>query len=464
MTTLQPQSRKQTGAEQTEGLLGRLPPQNLEAEAAVLGCMLLDNDTIGLVVERLKKEDFYAIENQIIFDVMCRFFDANHPVDHLIVRDELKTRGLLDRIKGSEYLASLTETVPSAANAQYYAEIVHQKAIQRALISTSTAILRDAYDESQLPADLLDKAERMVFEIAERQAKGEAIELGDILKETFARIDEFHDRKDRLTGLETGFAELDDLTSGLQESELIILAARPSMGKSTFALNIVEHLGVECEKGVALFTLEMSKQQVAQNMLCSNARVDAHRLRRGLLQDEQWRFLSTAVGRLSEAPIFIDDTPSLGLLELKAKSRRLKARHDVSLVVIDYLQLMDAPKMDSRQQEIAEVSRGLKGLARELKIPVLALCQLNRSVEMREGHKPRMRARRASGSLEQDADVVLLLHREEYYQGTEDNKNKAEVIIAKQRNGPTGSVNLQFQNEILRFQNLSTRRGPGEGF
>ena len=464
MTTLQPQSRKKLSAEQADGLLGRLPPQSLEAESAVLGCMLLDNDAIGAVVERLKKDDFYAVENQLIFEVICSLFDANHPVDHLIVREELVNRGVLERARGSEYLVSLTETVPSLANAQYYAEIVHQKAIQRALISTSTSILRDAYDDSQATAELLDKAERMIFEIAERQTKGEAIELGDILKETFARIDEFHDRKDRLTGLETGFADLDDITSGLQDSELIILAARPSMGKSTFALNIVEHVGVECEKPVCLFTLEMSKQQVAQNMLCSNARVNAHYLRRGLLQDEQWKFLSTAVGRLSEAPIFIDDTPSLGVLELKAKARRLKARHDVALVVIDYLQLMDAPKMDSRQQEIAEVSRGLKALARELKVPVLALCQLNRSVEMREGHKPRMSDLRESGALEQDADVVLLLHREDYYQETVDNKNRADIIIAKQRNGPTGQITLQFQSDILRFQNLSVRRPPPEPF
>ena len=462
MTTVQPQSRKKPLGEQADGLLGRLPPQSLDAEAAVLGCMLIDNETIGLVVERLKKEDFYAIENQLIFEVICSLFDANQPVDHLIVREELRNRGVLERAKGIEYLVSLTETVPSLANAEYYAAIVRQKAVQRALISTTTSILRDAYDDSESTADLLDKAERMIFDIAERQAKGEAIGLGDIMKETFARMDAFHDRKDRITGLATGFADLDDITSGFQDSELIILAARPSIGKSTFALNILEHVGVVLEKPAVLFTLEMSKQQVAQNMLCSNARIDAHKLRRGLLLDEQWRFLGTAAGRLSEAPIFIDDTPSLSVLELKAKARRLKSRHDIAMVVVDYLQLMDAPKMDSRQQEIAEVSRGLKALARELRVPVLALCQLNRSVEIREGHKPRMSDLRESGSLEQDADVVLLLHREDYYQKTPENENKAEVIIAKQRNGPTGDFPIQFDKSILRFQSLSVRRPPVE--
>ncbi len=463
MTSAQPRTDRKPSGEQSDSLLGRLPPQSLEAEAAVLGCMLLDSDSTGLVIERLKEDDFYSIENQLIFKVLCELFDANRPVDHLILRDELSNRGFLERIKGTEYLVSLSETVPSAANAQYYAEIVRQKAIQRALISTSTGILRDAYDNSSRPAELLDKAERMIFEIAERQTRGEAIDLADIIKEAFDRIEEFHDRKARLTGLATGFSDLDDITSGLQDSELIILAARPSMGKSTLALNIIGNVGIETEKPVVLFTLEMSKQQVAQNMLCSNARVDAHRLRRGLLEKEQWQFLATAAGRLSDAPIFIDDTPSLGILELKAKARRLKARHDIALVVIDYLQLMDAPKMDNRQQEISEISRGLKALARELNVPVLALCQLNRGVEMREGHKPRMSDLRESGALEQDADVVLLLHREEYYGETPENKNKADIIVAKQRNGPTGFVPLQFQSNVLRFH-TAARKPTGEPF
>ena len=451
--------------EVTDGvLLEKLPPQNLEAEAAVLGCMLMENDTIGLVVERLRKDDFYSTENQLVFEVLVSLFDANRAADHLILCEELRKRGILDRVGGVEFLMSLTEAVPSAANAQYYAEIVHQKSIQRALINTTTRILRESYDETNSPAELLDRAERMIFEIAERQTRGEATALADILKQTFAQIDAFHDRKDILTGLSTGFGDLDDLTSGLQAGELIILAARPSMGKTTLALNIVQHIGVEEEKAVAFFSLEMSKQQIAQNMLCSQARVNAHHLRRGMLQAEQWQLLSTAVGRLSEAPIFIDDSPSLTVLELKAKARRLKAHHDVQLVVVDYLQLMEAPKMDSRQQEIAAISRSLKALARELRVPVLTVSQLNRSPEAREGHRPRMSDLRESGSIEQDADVVLLLHRQEYYTETADNKNVAEVIIAKQRNGPTGAISLQFQPEHLRFANLRRTRPGAEPF
>jgi replicative DNA helicase len=414
---------------------------------------------VGLVIEELDSSDFYSGEHRLIYDAMLSLFSRNEPIDMLTLRDQLKKDGNLDRVGGAEALMNLTETVPSAANAVHYARIVRDRAVLRSLINTSTTILRDAYDERFEPRELLDRAEKTIFEVAGKHTESHVAPIREVLKNTFKTIDELHERKGRLRGLATGFYDLDDLTTGLHGSELIIVAARPSIGKTTFTLNVARHVAVEEEAGVLIFNLEMSKEQLAQNMLCSEARVDAQQVRKGLLDDQQFSMLTTAAGRLSQAPIFIDDSAALGVLEVKAKARRMKAQHDIKLVVVDYLQLMDTTSRDNRALEVAELSRGLKQLARELDIPVVALSQLNRGPEQREDHRPRNSDLRESGSLEQDADVVIFLHREEYYQpNNPEFKGKAEIIVSKQRNGPVGTVHLQFQGNILRFQNLAARR------
>jgi len=448
-----------SGGSTEETLFGRMPPQNLEAEQAVLGCMMLEPDTVGLVVEEIKGEDFYSPEHRMIYDAITGLFDGGDPIDTLTLREQLNKEGQLDRVGGSEYLASLTETVPSAASAVHYARIVRDRAVLRMLISTTTTILRDAYDERHEPRELLDRSEQMMYEIAGKHAASGVHSVRDVLKQTFEIIDDLHARKGRLRGLSTGFYDLDDLTTGLHGSELVIIAARPSIGKTTFALNLARHVAVEQEAGVLIFNLEMSKEQLAQNLLCSEARVDAQQIRKGLLNDQQFTMLTTAAGRLSDAPIFIDDSASLGILEVKARARRLKAQHDIKLLIVDYLQLMDAPRRDNRTLEVAELSRGLKALARELEIPVIAVSQLNRGPELREDHRPLNSDLRESGSLEQDADVIIFLHREEVYQPHDPKyRNKAEIIVSKQRNGPTGALELQFQKNILRFQNLAPQR------
>ena len=452
-------SGQRESAEQS--LLGRVPPQNLEAEQAVLGCMLLEPDAVGLVFEELDGDEFYSTEHRLIYEAMVKLFDRRDPVDTITVREQLMKDGLLERVGGPEALMNLTEIVPSAASAVYYAKIVRDRAVLRTLIGTTTAILHDAYEERYEPRELLDRSERMMFEVAGKHASTTVAGIREVLKDTFKSIDELHDRKGRLRGLDTGFHLLDDLTTGLHGSELIIVAARPRIGKTTFVLNIERHVAIELEAGVLIFNLEMSKEQLAQNMLCSEARVDAQLLRKGLLNDEQFTMLTTAASRLSEAPIFIDESAGLGLLDVKAKTRRLVAQHDIKLVIVDYLQLMETVvrRDDNRALEVAELSRGLKGLARELDIPVIAVSQLNRGPEQREDHHPRNSDLRESGALEQDADVVIFLHREEVYRPNDlEFKNKAECIVSKQRNGPTGTVHLQFNGQILRFQNLKAER------
>ncbi|HUW55640.1 MAG TPA: replicative DNA helicase [Planctomycetota bacterium] len=452
-------AKSDSGGSAEDALFGRVPPQNLEAEQAVLGCMLLEPDTVGLVVQEINREDFYSPEHQAIFDGVTTLFDRGDPIDTITLREQLNKDGMLDRVGGSEYLATLTETVPSAASAVHYARIVRDRAILRMLIGTTTTILRDAYDEAHEPRELLDRAERMMFEVAGKHAATTVHSVRDVLKQTFEIIDDLHARKGRLRGLSTGFYDLDDLTTGLHGSELIIVAARPSIGKTTFALNIARHVAIEEEAGVLIFNFEMSKEQLAQNLLCSEARVDAQQIRKGLLNDQQFSMLTTAAGRLGEAPIFIDDSSGIGILELKAKARRMKAHHDIKLVIVDYLQLMDAPSRESREREVAELSRGLKALSRELDIPIMALSQLNRGPEQREDHHPLNSDLRESGSLEQDADVIIFLHREEVYQPHDPkHRNRAEIIVSKQRNGPTGTLELQFQKNVLRFQNLAAQR------
>ena len=437
-----------------ESILERTMPQSVEAEMSVLGAMILDNEVISLVIPILNKLSFYKTAHQELYQVIVDVYDKGQPVDLVVLREELKKRSLLEKVGGVEYLMELEEAVPTIGNVEYYANIVREKAIKRNLIEVAATIQKQSFEESTDTEQLLDASERAIFDITQKKFNTASTKLNEILKETFSRIENLHDRQSRLTGLSAGFYDLDDITCGLQPSELIIVAARPSMGKTSIVLNIVEHVGVVEKKPVVIFSLEMSAQQVAQNMLCSHARIDAHKLRMGFLDDKQWSDLSYGLGSLSEAPIFIDDTPGLTVLEVRAKARRLKAQYDIQLVAVDYLQLMESSRAENRQQEISVISRGLKSLARELKIPVIAVSQLNRSVESREGHRPRMSDLRESGSLEQDADVIALLHRDNYYDPDKD--NTAELIIAKQRNGPTGVIKLTFRSHFMRFESLAS--------
>ena len=437
-----------------ESILERTMPQSIEAEMSVLGAMILDNEVINLVIPILNKLSFYKTAHRELYQAIVDVYDKGQPVDLVVLREELKKRSLLEKVGGVEYLMELEEAVPTIGNVEYYANIVREKAIKRNLIEVAATIQKQSFEESTDTEHLLDASERAIFDITQRKFNTASTKLNEILKETFSRIENLHDRQSRLTGLSAGFYDLDDITCGLQPSELIIVAARPSMGKTSLVLNVVEHVGVVEKKPVVIFSLEMSAQQVAQNMLCSHARIDAHKLRMGFLDDKQWSDLSYGLGSLSEAPIFIDDTPGLTVLEIRAKARRLKAQYDIQLVAVDYLQLMESSREENRQQEISVISRRLKSLARELKIPVIAVSQLNRSVESREGHRPRMSDLRESGSIEQDADVIVLLHRDNYYDPDKD--NTAELIIAKQRNGPTGVVKLTFLSHFMRFESLAS--------
>ncbi|TVM02543.1 replicative DNA helicase [uncultured Candidatus Kuenenia sp.] len=440
-----------------ESVLERTLPQSLDAEMSVIGAMLLDNEVINVVVPILNKQSFYKTAHQSIYQAIIDLYDKGQAIDLVLLREELKKRSLLENVGGAEYLVELEEAVPTIGNVEYYANIVRENAIKRNLIEVAANIQKQVFEGAVDTGFLLDSSERAIFEITQKKFNASSIKLNEILKETFSRIENLHDRESRLTGLSTGFYDFDDLTCGLQPSELVIVAARPSMGKTSFVMNIIEHIGVVEKKPAAIFSMEMSAQQLAQNMLCSHSKIDAHKLRKGFLEDDDrlWSALSNGLGSLSEAPIFIEDTPGLTVLEVRAKARRLKAQYDIQLIAVDYLQLMESPRGENRQQEISIISRGLKSLARELAIPVIAVSQLNRSVESREGHRPRMSDLRESGSIEQDADVIALLHREDYF-NPEKKDGTAELIIAKQRNGPTGTIKLTFLSHCMRFENFSS--------
>lgn len=434
----------------------RTLPVSEDAEICVLGSMLLDNEAVNLVVQIVDKSSFYKKAHREIFQAIVDIYDESNAVDLVILKEALSKRSLLEEVGGVAYLMGLEEAVPMAANVEYYARIVREKGIKRNLIDTAIKIQKEAYEDSVDSDTLLDQSERAIFEITQKKFSNNTNRLYDILKDTFDLIDDLQGSQGKLTGVSTGFLDLDNITCGFQPSELIIVAARPSMGKTSLALNILSNIGVNENAGGVLFSLEMSAQQIAQNMLCSHARIDAYKMRRGELEDSEWSNLTVNIGELSAAPIFIDDTPGLSILELRAKARRLKAQNDIKIVMVDYLQLLESSMGESRQQEISIISRGLKSLARELDVPVIALSQLNRSVESREGHKPRMSDLRESGSIEQDADVIILLHREEYYD-PEKGKGEAEAIIAKQRNGPTGTIKLSFQSHYMKFGNLASQ-------
>ena len=446
-------------------LAGHSMPESLAAEAAVLGSMLIDAGCISQIVELLKAEAFYRIEHQMIFEAIIGLYEKNRGegLDAVLLRDELEKRKQLGEVGGVEYLAKVVESVPSSANVMYYANIVKDKQLLREIIVAAGEILDEAYDEAGETSQKLDEAERKIFAVTDKNISGAASELKDLVISAYELIEK---RKGgHVTGLATGYYELDELTCGLQNGEMIIVAGRPSMGKTSLALNIAEHLGVAEKVPTAIFSLETGRQQLAERFLCSKSSIDAQLVRKGMLSTEDYQKLVEACGSLSEAPIYIDDTAGLTPLALRAKARRLKSQHDIQCIIVDYLQLMSlgVGRIESRQQEITAISRYIKALARELNIPVVVLSQLNRSPEGREGHRPRMSDLRESGSIEQDADVVMLLHREDYYhRGEKDyqQSNAAEIIIAKQRNGPTGLVGLMFREQFTRFENVSRVEEP----
>ncbi len=436
--------------------LQKIPPQNLEAESCVLGSMLIDSAALPEVIEVINEECFYQDSSKKIFDSIVNLFNANKAVDIITVSNDLKSKGQLEEIGGLAYLTNVVNMVPTSANARHYAKIVKEKSILRSLIGNATQILAEAYESIENVDEVLDRAEKLIFEIRDKRVEGGHIALKDIIKDSMETIDKLYQKKAHVTGIATGFNDLDKMTAGLQESDLIVVAARPSMGKSALAINIAEYAAVVEKVPVGFFSLEMSKEQLVQRFLCSHARVDAHKVRTGFLSGSDWPKLTAAAGKLSDSPIFIEDTPSISALELRAKARRLKANHNIKLLILDYLQLMRGSSgSENRQQEISEISRSLKALARELSLPVIAISQLSRAVESRSDHRPQLSDLRESGAIEQDADVVLLLLREEYYNPTEDNRGVAEVNIAKQRNGPVGSLKLVFIKEYTRFEDFA---------
>ena len=438
----------------------RIPPQNVEAEKSVLGAMLIDEDAIGSSIESLDETLFYEDSHRKIFRAIIDLYQDRKNVDLITLSDKLKNDGLLEAVGGVTYLSILVDFVPTSANVEHYVHIVKEKGVLRKLIKNATQIISDSYDAKGNIESVVDNAEKLIFEIADLKQKQQSVHIKDLVKEGIEKIDKLYQRKEHVTGIATGFLKFDSMTSGLQPADLVILAARPSMGKTALALSIAEYVGIQQNKGVAIFSLEMSKEQLVQRMLCSQARVDAHKVRSGMLSPADWPKLTAAAGKLSESKIFIDDTPAISVLELRAKARRLKANGDIQLIVLDYIQLMrSATKSDSRQQEISEISRSLKALARELSVPVLALSQLSRAVESRQDKRPQLSDLRESGAIEQDADVVVLMIREEYYEPTDENKGLADIIIAKQRNGPVGTVKMAFLKEYTRFENLQTGTG-----
>jgi len=436
--------------------LDKVPPQNLEAEMAVLGSMLMDEDAISVATEILTTDSFYKDTHRKVFESILGLYNSNKAVDLITLADELKRQGALDQVGGASFLTSLANSVPTAANINHYVSIVKEKSILRTLISNSTKVISMCYETEGNIDEVVDNAERLVFEVSDRKSHGTYIHLKEIVKDSIETIDRLYQKKEHVTGVPTGYIDFDIKTAGLQPSDLIIVAGRPSMGKSALALGIAEYAGVVEGIPTAMFSLEMSKEQLVQRMLCSHAKVDAHKVRTGYLATSDWPKLTAAAGKLSESPIFIDDTPAISIMELRAKARRLKAHHDIKLIILDYLQLMRGSSgIESRQQEISEISRSLKALARELRVPVIGISQLSRAVESRTDHRPQLSDLRESGAIEQDADVVVLILREEYYNPTPDNQGIAEVIIAKQRNGPVGSLKLAFIKEYTRFENIA---------
>jgi len=437
----------------------KVPPYNIEAEQSILGSMLLSKEAIYVAVERLKSEDFYKEAHRKLFECIVELHENREPVDLITVTESLRNKKILEEVGGVTYLTTLTEIVPTPSNIAEYCKIVEEKALLRKLIEAASNILSSAYEPKEDVEEILDEAERKIFNIVQKRRVENFYHVKDLLLSTFERIEKLYHTKGGITGVPTGFPDLDSMTSGLQPSDLIIVAARPSMGKTAFALNIAQNAAIRYKIPVAIFSLEMSKEQVVQRMLCAESNVDSHKLRTGKLEEEDWPRLARAMGPLSEAPIYIDDTPGITSLEIRAKARRLKAEKGLGLVVIDYLQLISSKgQSETRQQEISEISRSLKAMARELNVPVLALSQLSRAPDARADHRPVLSDLRESGSLEQDSDLVAFLYRENYYNPDTDKKNIVEVIIAKQRNGPTGKVELLWLSQYTKFVSVEKYR------
>lgn len=440
-------------------LLERVPPQNIEAEQAVLGSMLLDKDAIYSVIEILKPSDFYHEAHSIIYQAIMELNDQGQAVDLVTLSDFLRRNQKVEQVGGVAYVASLASVVPTAANAEYYARIVAEKAILRSLISSATRIAQKGYEGVGDIAHFLDEAEQMILDVAQERRKEGFTPIKELLISTIDYLEQLAKHKGEATGIPT-FRDLDKLLSGFHKSDLIICAARPGMGKTSFCLNIAQKVAIKHHIPVAIFSLEMSKEQLVLRMLSAEAMVDQHKLRSGFLQEEDWKRLFAAAGKMADAPIFIDDTPGISILEVRGKTRKLKAETGLGLVIIDYLQLMQSSKrIENRQQEISDISRSLKSLARELDIPVLALSQLSRAVEQTHDKKPALSHLRESGSLEQDSDCVLFIHRPEYYDPETEKRGIAEIIVAKHRHGPTGSVEVGFIGEFTKFVDLAPQAG-----
>lgn len=444
-------------------MLDRIPPQSMEAEQAVLGAMLIEREAISKVAELLKPEDCYREAHRLIYNAMLELFNKNDAVDMVTVTEFLRKEDKLEAAGGIAYVTSLANSVPTAANVLYHAKIVEEKALLRQLINAATNIAGMGYEASEEVTEILDSAEKLILSVSSRKMGGEFTPIKSIIFDAFNKIEQLYASKGSITGLSTGFKDLDKLTSGLQASDLILIAARPSMGKTAFVLNIAQHVGIAEKKAVAFFSLEMSKEQLVQRMLCAESAIDSQRLRIGELETKDWSKLVSGADRLSAAPIFIDDTPGITVMEMRSKARRLKIEHNLSLIIIDYLQLMQGSGKgkgsENRQQEISEISRSLKALAREIHVPVIALSQLSRSVESRQVKKPMLSDLRESGSLEQDADIVAFLYRDDYYNPDSDKKNITEVIVAKHRNGPVDTVQLFFHKQFTKFSDLSKLPG-----
>lgn len=440
--------------------IGKIPPHDIEAEQAVLGAMLTDKDAVIESLETLKKDDFYREDNRIIFEAIFNLYNKAEPIDIITVKDELVSMNKFDAVGGLEYLAILPDKVPLVSNVDRYVKIVEEKAILRNLIKASNDIVSLGFAETEEVDDIIDSAEKKIFEITQKKNTKGYTPIKDILVESFAELERLYNQKTPITGVPTGFADLDYKTAGLHNSDLILVAARPAMGKSAFVLNIAANAALKANVPVVIFNLEMSKEQLVNRMLCSEAMVDSNKVRTGKIEEEDWIKLATALGPLSEAPIYIDDTPGISIMEIRAKCRKLKMEKNIGLVIIDYLQLVQGSgkRNASREQEISEISRSLKILAKELDVPVIALSQLSRAAEQRQDHRPMLSDLRESGAIEQDADIVMFLYRDDYYNENSEKKNIAEVTLAKHRSGSTGTVELLWLGNYTKFVNIEKNR------
>jgi len=435
--------------------LGKIPPNDIEAEQAVIGSMLTDKDAVSAAIEVLKTEDFYRDDNRIIFSAILNLYNRSEPIDIITLKSELTSLGKLEAVGGLEYIAQLPDKVPTTSNVDKYIKIVEEKSLLRSLIKTGNDVIELGYDPTQEVELIMDQAEKKIFDAIQRKNQKGYHVIKDILVDSFTELERLYNQKQHITGVPTGFADLDYKTAGLHNSDLILVAARPAMGKSAFALNIATNAAVKAKVPVVIFSLEMAKEQMANRILCSEAMVDSNKVRTGKVEEEDWAKLAAASGELSEAPIYIDDTPGISIMEIRAKCRKMKMEKDIGLIVIDYLQLIQGSgkRGASREQEISEISRSLKILAKEINVPVIALSQLSRAPEQRPDHRPMLADLRESGAIEQDADIVMFLYRDDYYNEESEKKNIAEVIIAKQRSGSTGTVELLWLGSYTKFAN-----------